>query len=373
MKRHFLLVRALCCVFFIPCQTAFAIELIGEKLEFKTMISLSYDYMDSDISREEADADPDDNLVYEEFGYGGNPSRLSLEGVIPLNNDNTFFYEGSKLFVWDGSRDTILRTRHYAMGVRGQFGEISIGKQDTPFRTLGAQFAILRTSIVHRHALIGATADKGNRLNRRAEKSILWSNRAQIGKSNIQWRFMYSHDSLRTSGDPDNDMRAVWGFGINQNSGDYTLALAHERWERIYDSQINATRASIKRQFNAIELGFLYEIINQDMVPGATDPASLDRQLYGINAVYNASETLSYGIQMFSADSYADTTDTGATMYSFGVEKQFSPRLSGSIAYTQTKNEANAAFQAIAGVRGDLGTLPGGTPVAYGVGLRYSF
>lgn len=90
-------------------------------------------------------------------------------------------------------------------------------------------------------------------------------------------------------------------------------------------------------------------------------------------AAYEASDTLIYGVQILSAESYANTSDTGATMYSIGLEKEFSPSLSGSIAYTRTKNEANGAFQAIDGIRGDLGTLPGGAPTAFGVGLRYSF
>ncbi|MFX4228665.1 MAG: porin [Porticoccaceae bacterium] len=354
-------------------QPVFAIELVGEKLELNGLISLSYDYMDSDVTQAEADISTEDNLLHEEFGYGGNPSRIDIEGVIPVSDDKSFFYEGSKSVAWDGSRDTILGTRSYAAGIRGVFGDISIGRQDTPFRTLGAQFAILRTTIAHRHAVIGATTDKGNRLNRRAEKSILWTQSAPMDDGDIQWKIIYSQDSLRTAGDIDNDMRAVWGAGINRRAANYTLALAHERWEKIYDSRINATRASIKRRFNSLELGLLFENINQDMVPGATDPATLDRNVYGFNVAYEASDTLTYGVQIFTAESYANTRDTGATMYSIGAEKEFSSSFSGSIAYTRTKNEANGAFQAIDGIRGDLGTLPGGMPTAYGVGLRYSF
>lgn len=354
-------------------QPLSAVELVGTKLELTGLISLSYDYMDSDVTQTEADISSDDNLFHEEVGYGGNPSRVDIEGVIPISDDKSFFYEGSKSLVWDGSRDTILRTRSYAAGIRGNFGEISVGRQDTPFRTLGAQFAILRTTIAHRHAVIGATTDKGNRLNRRAEKSILWTQNAPMNDGDIQWKVIYSRDSLRTAGDLDNDMRAVWGVGINRRAANYTLAIAHERWEKIYDSRINATRASIKRRFNSLELGLLYENINQDMVPGASDPATLDRNVYGFNAAYEASDTLVYGVQILSAESYANTRNTGATMYSIGVEKQFSSNLSGSIAYTRTENETNGAFQAIDGIRGDLGTLPGGAPTAYGVGLRYSF
>lgn len=264
-------------------QPLSAIELVGEKLELTGLISLSYDYMDSDVTQTEADISSDDNLFHEEVGYGGNPSRVDIEGVIPISDDKSFFYEGSKLVVWDGSRDTILGTRSYAAGIRGNFGEISVGRQDTPFRTLGAQFAILRTTIAHRHAVIGATTDKGNRLNRRAEKSLLWTQNAPLEDGDIQWKIIYSQDSLRTAGDIDNDMRAVWGAGINRRAASYTLALAHERWEKIYDSRINATRASIKRRINSLELGLLYENINQDMVPGASDPATLDRNVYGFN------------------------------------------------------------------------------------------
>ncbi|MEQ9208501.1 MAG: hypothetical protein RLN96_01470, partial [Pseudomonadales bacterium] len=106
-------------------QPVFAIELVGEKLELNGLISLSYDYMDSDVTQAEAGISTEDNLLHEEFGYGGNPSRIDIEGVIPVSDDKSFFSEGSKSVAWDGSRDTILGTRSYAAGIRGAFGDIS--------------------------------------------------------------------------------------------------------------------------------------------------------------------------------------------------------------------------------------------------------
>tara|TARA_R110002073_G_scaffold222228_1_gene382441 strand:+ start:177 stop:1295 length:1119 start_codon:yes stop_codon:yes gene_type:complete len=353
-------------------QPAFALDLIDEKLQLHAMISMSYDYMDSDVSSTAANELTDDNLVDEDVGYGGNPSRLNIEDVIPINDGLDFFYAGSKLVVWDGSRDKLLYTRSYSAGVRGSFGSLSVGKQDTPFRTVGAQFAILRSTIAHRNALIGATTDEGNRLNRRAEKSILWTNSTDLAGGNLEWKLIYSVDSLRTSGNIDNDKRAVLGFGINHSSDRYTLDLAHEQWEQIYESRINATRTAIKRRINELEIGFLYEIIKQDMVPGAISLPTLDRNAFGVNAAYEIGN-ITYGIQILSAESYAGSTDTGATMYSIGAEKVFNASLSGSVGYTQTKNEANGAFQGIDGVRGDLGTLAGGAPRAVGLGLRYRF
>jgi len=328
--------------------------------------------MDSDVTQAQADEFSSDNLFSSQIGYGGNPSRVNIEGVVPISDELSFIYQGSKLVVWDGSRDTILGTRSYFAGLRGSFGEISVGRQDTPFRTLGSQFAVLRTTIVHRNAMIGATTDEGNRLNRRAEKSILWTQNTQLTKNNLQWKIIYSADSLRTNGDIDNDGRSAWGTGLDLTADAYSLAVAYERWEKLYDSKINAIRASIKKRFNAFELGFLYEDINQDMVPGTTDPATLDRNAYGFNAAYE-NGSITYAIQILSAESYSDSSDTGATMYSIGAEKEFSQTLTGSIAFTQTRNEANGAFQGIDGVRGDLGTLPGGWPTAFGVGVRYGF
>jgi hypothetical protein len=356
----------------IAFQPANALDLIDKKLQLNAMISLSYDYMDSDVGQAAADEFSDDNLLDDDIGYGGNPTRLNAEGIIPVNEELDFFYGVSKVVAWDGSRDKLLGTRSYEAGVKGSFGSLSIGKQDTPFRTVGAQFAILRSTVAHRNALIGATTDKGNRLNRRAEKSILWVQDKDFAGGNLEWKLIFSADSLRTSGNIDNDKRAVWGFGVRHSSNLYTLDLAHEQWEKIYESKINATRAAIKRRINALEIGLLYEIINQDMVAGAIDPATLDRNAFGVNAAYEIGNT-TYGIQILSAESYGNTADTGATMYSIGAEKVFNESLSGSIGYTQTKNEANGAFQGIDGIRGDLGTLTGGAPKAFGVGLRYRF
>jgi len=372
VNRFFSLFCLLSGLFSVAFQPANALDLIDKKLQLNAMISLSYDYMDSDVGQAAADEFSDDNLVDDEIGYGGNPTRLNAEGIISVNEGLDFFYGVSKVVAWDGSRDKLLGTRSYEAGVRGSFGSLSIGKQDTPFRTVGAQFAILRSTVAHRNALIGATTDEGNRLNRRAEKSILWVQDKDFAGGNLEWKLIYSADSLRTRGNTDNDKRAVWGFGIKHNSDLYTLDLAYEQWEKIYESKINATRAAIKRRINALEIGLLYEIINQDMVPGAISPPTLDRNAFGVNAAYEIGN-ITYGIQILSAESYANSNDTGATMYSIGAEKVFNSSLSGSIGYTQTKNEANGAFQGIDGIRGDLGTLNGGAPKAFGVGLRYRF
>ena len=78
-------------------QPANALDLIDKKLQLNAMISLSYDYMDSDVGQAAADEFSDDNLLDDDIGYGGNPTRLNAEGIIPVNEELDFFYGVSKV------------------------------------------------------------------------------------------------------------------------------------------------------------------------------------------------------------------------------------------------------------------------------------
>ena len=72
--------------------------------------------------------------------------------------------------------------------------------------------------------------------------------------------------------------------------------------------------------------------------------------------------------------SHAVSPNSGAQMVTIAAEKTINSSLSGYAAYSQTDNEENASYQGVDGGHGDeLGTLPGGTPKAFSVGLKYTF
>ena len=117
-------------------------------------------------------------------------------------------------------------------------------------------------------------------------------------------------------------------------------------------------------------LGLVYDTATQRTAPDR--PATLNRDAYAVNMSV-VRGTWAYQAQVLKAETYEGSLDTGAYMFTVGILKTFGEWLEGSIGYTEPRNEANAAFQAIDGSRGDLGTLPGGSPRAFGVGVRYSF
>jgi hypothetical protein len=61
-------------------------------------------------------------------------------------------------------------------------------------------------------------------------------------------------------------------------------------------------------------------------------------------------------------------------MFSIAAEKTLAKGLTTYVIYSQTDNDANATYQGVDGGHGDeLATLPGGTPKAFSVGLKYAF
>ncbi|MFX4228666.1 MAG: porin [Porticoccaceae bacterium] len=349
----------------------YAREIIGEKLNIYGTLNGSIDYLDSDVNDQLAEADPGDKLLNGETGISSNTTKIGVRGRLAFKSNVEMLYQVEQFVDLDSDERIDFSTRNTFLGISGNYGEVLVGRHDTPFKLVSSRYSILTDTIGDRRAILGASAVDGNRLNRRADNMILWRNNKELSSGNFDWIVQYSPNANNSSGIPNNDDRSMWGLWGQWRGQGFSAAIAHDSWSGIFAGEIGATRIAARKTYGPFTSALIYEHITHDLAGGGQ--GILDRDAWGANLVY-ASESWKYSFQILSAMSHALAPDSGAQMVTFAAEKAINSALIGYAAYSQTNNEENASYQAVDGGHGDeLGTLPGGTPRAFSVGLKYSF
>tara|TARA_R110002073_G_scaffold222228_1_gene382442 strand:+ start:1572 stop:2639 length:1068 start_codon:yes stop_codon:yes gene_type:complete len=351
--------------------SAKAVEIVGKQLEIYGTLHGSVDYMDSDVPDSVADANSEDRLLAGDIGISSNTSKIGIKGVQNLNNEYRLLYQVEQLVDLGNNGDKTFSTRNTYLGVGGHFGEILVGRYDTPFKLVSSRYSVLTDTLGDRRAILGASSTRGNRLNLRAEKMILWRNNTALANGNFDWIIQYSANANKNSNHATNDNRTMWGAWGQWSRDSFSMAVAHDSWSSIYDGEIDATRIAAKNTFGNLTAAVIFENIQHDLDAGGS--GTLDRNAVGANLTY-AQDSWKYYAQILSVSNYANVPESGALMFSLAAEKNLAQSLTTYVIYSQTDNDSNATYQGVDGGHGDeLGTLPGGTPKALSLGLKYSF
>lgn len=346
-------------------------EIFGEKLNFYGTLHGSIDYLDSDVNDQLAHADPGDKLIAGKTGISSNTTKIGVKGRLALNNDVDAIYQVEQFVDLDSDERIGFSTRNTFLGISGGYGEVLVGRHDTPFKLVSSRYSILTDTIGDRRAILGASSTAGNSLNRRADNMILWRNSKELSSGNFDWIVQYSPNANNSSGIPNDDDRSMWGLWGQWRGEGFSAAIAHDSWAGIFGGEIGATRIAARKSYGPFTSALIYEHITHDLAEGGQ--GILDRDAWGANLVY-AIESWKYSFQILTAMSHAISPESGAQMFTIAAEKTINSSLSGYAAYSQTDNEINASYQGVDGGHGDeLGTLPGGTPKALSVGLKYTF
>lgn len=378
VNRKYLFSVQLCTFIFITTllsaypNALHAREIVGEKLNIYGTLNGSIDYLDSDVNDQLAQANPGDRLLAGETGISSNTTKVGIKGRLALNNDLDVLYQVEQFVDLDSDERIDFSTRNTFLGISGNYGEVLVGRHDTPFKLVSSRYSILTDTIGDRRAILGASSIDGNRLNRRADNMVLWRNNKEFSSGNFDWIVQYSPNANNNSGIPNDDDRSMWGlWGQWRSEEGFSAAIAHDSWAGIFGGEIGATRIAARKSYGPFTSALIYEHIAHDLAGGGQ--GILDRDAWGANMVY-VNGSWKYSFQLLSAMSHAVSPNSGAQMFSIAAEKTINSSLSGYAAYSQTDNEENASYQGVDGGHGDeLGTLPGGTPKAFSVGLKYTF
>lgn len=355
----------LCCA---PLQ---ALELVDKQLEFYGVMHMSLDYLDSDVSRAVAKANTDDKLSDGELSLSSNISRVGFKGQQEIEPGLIALFQLEQTVHLDGNNGDTFTSRNSFVGLRGRWGELLVGRYDTPFKTLGTRYSVLIDTVADRGAILGAGSGIGEQLNRRAENMAMWQHQQQWQGSTLSWVLQFSADAAKSNGNVDNNDRKMWGAGAQWQRADWRVALAHDHWSELAGGTIDASRIGIRKSFTSLSAGLIYEFVDHDLEMGGD--GALHREAFGANLAFTR-RTLTYLLQVMHAKDAGETRHTGATAISLGLEKHHGESLKSYAVYTQTDNDRNAAYQGVDGTHGDeLATTAGGRPSAFSMGLRFVF
>jgi len=338
--------------------TANAVKVAGDALEIYGKIHVSIDASDRDLTGADNSQD---------FSVSSNSSRLGFKGKHKMGDSGlTGLYKlEQEVSIGSGSAGTFT-TRNTYVGIKGSFGQVIVGKHDTPFKTIGSKWGVFGDSVGERRSVLGAKSSGGNTMNQRGQNALMWSNKY----GNLKAMVMYSADASdddKDVVDTKSDTLTSIGVLYKGKGVPFYFGAAYEDWDSLKGSATDGYRimAGYKAKFGKV--GFIYEDIS-------SDSAALDRAVYGLNGVFKLGGGMDIRGQVLVADDSSVGADTGATRISLGLFKKFDKQTQMYAAYGQTDNDANAKYQGVDGGHGDeVKTDVGGTPNSFSVGVIYKF
>jgi predicted porin len=176
-------------------------------------------------------------------------------------------------------------------------------------------------------------------------------------------------DDGTNAGVVDNNNNEMFGAGLWWHIASITLSIAYEDWTgHSYMDDGSAYRIAAVWTYSGHRFGAIYE----DIDPGTVNEFS--REAFGLNWKWRFIEDWDLRLQYLVADSAANTTDTGGSNISAGTYHELNDRTGLYLAYTATRNDANAKFPAVDGGHGDeVKTVIGGRPKSFSLGIVFRF
>lgn len=335
---------------------ASAYEILGNKLEVYGKVHVSADYDNNDRAAPNSQKD---------FSFSSNSSRIGFKGQYDLASDMTLLWQIEQEINFDHGGDT-WTTRNSFVGIKGSYGTFLGGVYDTPYKVVAGKWGMFGDTIGDRRAILGADALSGNKMNQRGKNALLYMNK--FGP--LKLSAMYSPDGGNSNpGGIDNNNKDMGSVSLTYHKGPLFVAAAYEKWKDLAGlGQVKGWRIAGRYSFGVARIGAIYEDISAD------SRLSIDRKAWGVNGSVKVGAKSDVRLQYMQAGNYRGTPNSGAKMVSVGIFRSISKQAQIYAAYTQTKNDSNAKYQAVDGGHGDeVKTDLGGTPSAVSVGFMFKF
>ena len=349
------ILSAMICAAVVMPGTASAYEIIGKKLEIYGKAHISVDASNDDKANKTS-----------ETSISSNSTRLGFKGKHEINDNLAVVYKIEQEILFDQGAGTFASRNAY-VGLKGGFGTVLAGKHDTPFKDVGGKWDMFGDTVADRRAILGAADGKGNKMNQRANNSIMYI--GKFGKP-VEFRAMYSTDAMDASnGAIDAKDENMFSTSVVYKTKKLRVGVAYEDWDNLDgNGQVDGWRAAGTYDFGKLKAGLIYESLNSN------DSVLFDRNVWGINGAFKVAKNVTVKAQYLVADDHEDESNSGANMASIGIFNKLDKQTTIYAAYTRTDNDKNAKFQGVDGGHGDeVKTDDGGTPTALSAGLIFKF
>lgn len=309
----------------------------------------SWDYVDTDISTNDADDSDDNTAVFRN-------SRLGFKGSENLGSNGL-----KGIWQVETELDTVdnqVQLRNTFVGLQGdQWGRIIFGKHDTPYKTATAKLDIFSDTIADYNNIIGAhiidtAADDGTadatamNFNEREPQLVMYTTPNFNGFSGQIARESYQEDEDDGGNKSDEELEA-WSVMAMYDQGPFFASLAYEVFSGDLggsststndDEEIDAWKLGLGYTFGNSTIGFVYEDIEHDN--DAYEFASRDAYWASFSHKFGANNRNVFKLAYGKADdSDVDDADDGADNWSVGIDHHFSKRTKVYAVYTDMDND----------------------------------
>ncbi len=306
------------------------------------------------------------NTDYNEWSLNSRASRIGVKGSEDLGNGMKVGY----LIEWEVNMDgnaqdkaKDLSERNRAITLSGDWGTVLWGKWDTPMKTLGRKVDIFADRIGDLRNL-----NTGSTLDQRADNVFAYVTPNMNGFSAT---IAYSFDALST--DLDNNGRSTggqnsdsdaWVFNAIYNNGPLMAGIAYVNYSQgsFSTGACNATPGSstgpnncqdesIWRVAGSYKIGDFKVLASYSDISDANGLKGKDNNIWTLGGTYTMGNNvikLQYG-NRDDYDNWKDATNTkvsgkntGADMWTIGLDHKMSKRTTAYVAYSAMNNDNNS-------------------------------
>ncbi len=297
-------------------------------------------------------------------------SRFGVKGAADLDNGMKATYQFETEVDFDDDDNGIFDSmRNTYVGLKGDFGEVRIGRHDTPYKMSRGKLDPFGDTHGDYNAIMGDTHDA------RADNVIAYLSPDMSG-------FMFA-GALVTDIADDNLEDTTTSVGIGgttreqqgislagmYSSGPLYAALAFQSLGEsgVQDgtkfADAEATKLTLGYMVGTTNLMFAYEM---DDLGGSNNDQ--DRMYFSVDHGLGGGTSLQFAYGM--ADDRGNTSDSGATHFALGVTQEMGDSVEMYALYTALDNDQNADFHL---VEVESAGTPESTANAFAVGVNMKF
>lgn len=288
----------------------------------------------------------------EDLGFAGLKGVYQIEAGL-LSDGQTF-----------GNSD--LTARNTYLGLAGDFGELRLGKHDTPYKISTLRLNFFADTLGDKHHMVGQAGDNEYNFYRRNDNTILYMSPNLDG---LQFMVSYTTDIGDDRPDnPDANDRDAFSISGSFEQGPMYVAVAYEQLNEFsFGEDAKAWKVGGTYQIQDLTLAAMYENLDTG-VSGIGD-----RDAFHLGAKYQLGQA--YLMASYTNAGEFDVDDTDAQMFALGAGYNFTNRTGMYAVYAQTSNE-DAALYGLGGSGKGKGvsTFAAGEDVkGFQVGVTHNF
>lgn len=286
-----------------------------------------------------------------------NSSVLGFKGVEDLGDGLSLLWQAEGSLEADGDSDGRLNSRNTFIALKGDWGTVLLGQNDTPYKQLKkfVSSGLLEDSTAEISAIYGKGLGQNFYTRQKSTLQYLSPN-----FSGFEFKVGFAPDEGKTAAANKTQLSLSAGY----DSETVFANLAYENRADVVASEA-ATALHVNGGYKfgksgSVALG--YEVISVD---------DLDQDNLFLTATWKFTDTLTGGFNYAVAGEAADVADTGASMMAVGLDYALSKRTALTTYFAVVKNDDLGAYNFGDNKIDKLVT--GEDPRVFGLGLSHKF